>query len=119
MMGNGCLGDGEVVAERLVGALERGADGLQHGEPPRIGERLGDALELSGDELDGGSRRIHGHMTIELLVGWQIRDPIKRCPRPDFTWRREPGEHGTARLAYWMTRTRKLRMTRVPRIERQ
>src|SRR4051812_31948422 len=69
VVGDGAFGDRKSVAERLVGALERRADRLEHGEPPRIGERLRNALELSGGERGRAGWWIHGFMTIELLVG--------------------------------------------------
>ena len=80
MVGDGRLRHGKTVAERLVGALQRRADRLEHGEPPRIGERLRDALELSGGELGRRGWRIHGFMTIELRVGGQIRGRSEKCP---------------------------------------
>src|SRR3954469_25342146 len=80
VMGDGPFRDGEAVAERLVGALELRADRLEHGEAPRIGECLGDALELAGGEIGRTGFGSHGFITIELLGGEQIQAPVKRCP---------------------------------------
>lgn len=56
------LGHRELIADRLVGTLVAGrGDGPQDGEAARIGQRLRDALELTGRELTGLSGwHVHG-----------------------------------------------------------
>src|SRR5690606_162407 len=59
------LGDRELVAEGLIGALVLGGDDLEDGEAARVGERLRDALELTGRELTGCSGwHVHSFMIV-------------------------------------------------------
>jgi len=53
-MRDGGLGNREVPAEPLAGTLVVAGDGFEQGDPPGIGERLGDGGELIRAESGAG-----------------------------------------------------------------
>ncbi len=65
VVGNGGLRHRKLMAELLIGALVILGDGLEQAEAPRIGERLGDPVELAGGQAGRvGSVGEHSHITI-------------------------------------------------------
>jgi hypothetical protein len=70
---DGGFGDGKLIPEMLTGATFLVGDSLEDGDPSRVGQRLGDELELAGRKLARSHVGAHGIIVIELSHDCQAR----------------------------------------------